>query len=128
MLVVQSRRLQMSDRENRTTIKVVPATKARIHFGEMLKRVYTGGEHLIIEQDGLPVAILLSHAEYEQLRRAAALRELEELNQSVNRGMQAKGIIEERALADLRRIKQAVVGEKYGRTLRTRKRKKLGQE
>jgi prevent-host-death family protein len=113
----------MSDLKSPTTTTAIPATEARIHFGEMLKRVYTGGEHLIIEKDGLPVATLLSHAEYEQLRRAAALRELEALNQSVHRGMQAKGITEEQALADFGRIKKKVFAEKYGRTLKTRKRK-----
>lgn len=113
----------MPDRAKRTHAHTIPATKARIHFGELLKRVYKNGEHLTIEKDGLPVAILLSHAEYEQLRRSAALRELEELNQSVNRAMQAQGITEEQALADLGRIKKEVLAEKYGRTLKTRRRK-----
>lgn len=113
----------MLDREKRIRTHTIPATEARIHFGELLKRVYKNGEHLTIEKDGLPVATLLSHAEYEQLRRSAALRELEELNQSVNRGMQAKGITEEQALADFGRIKKEVFEEKYGRALKTRKRK-----
>jgi prevent-host-death family protein len=113
----------MLNREKRTHTQTIPATEARIHFGELLKRVYKNGEHLTIEKDGLPVATLLSHAEYEQLRRSAALRELEELNQSVNRGMQTKGITEEQALADFGRIKKEVFEEKYGRALKTRKRK-----
>jgi len=111
------------DRETRTPAHTIPATEARIHFGELLKRVYKNGEHLTIEKDGLPVATLLSHAEYEQLRRLAALRELDVLNRSVNRAMQAKRITEEQALADFGKIKKEVFEEEYGRALKTRKRK-----
>ena len=111
------------DREKRIPAQTIPATEARIHFGELLKRVYKNGEHLTIEKDGLPVATLLSHAEYQQLRRSAAIRELEMLNRSVNREMRVKGIAEERALADFGKIKQEVFEEKYGRALKTRKRK-----
>ena len=113
----------MSEREKRAKLKTIPATQARIHFGELLKRVYKDGEHLTIEKDGLPVATLLSHAEYEQLRRAAAVRELEELNRAVNREMLAKGITEEQALADLERVKKQVYEEKYGRSVKAIKRK-----
>lgn len=112
----------MIAREKRTHTQTIPATEARIHFGELLKRVYKNGEHLTIEKDGLPVATLLSHAEYEQLRRSAALRELDVLNRSVNREMQAKGITEEQARADFGKIKQEVFEEKYGRARKTRKR------
>jgi prevent-host-death family protein len=111
------------DREKRIHAQTIPATEARIHFGELLKRVYKNGEHLTIEKDGLPVATLLSHAEYEQLRRLAALRELDVLNRSVNREMQSKRITEEQALADFGKIKTEVFEEKYGRALKTRKRK-----
>lgn len=111
------------DREKRAQSQTIPATEARIHFGELLKRVYKNGEHLTIEKDGLPIATLLSHTEYELLRRSAALRELDVLNRSVNREMQAKRITEEQALADFGKIKKEVFEEKYGRPLKTRKRK-----
>jgi prevent-host-death family protein len=111
------------DRAKRTQSQTIPATEARIHFGELLKRVYKNGEHLTIEKDGLPIATLLSHTEYEQLRRSAALRELDVLNRSVNREMQAKRITEEQALADFGKIKKEIFEEKYGRAIKNRKRK-----
>jgi prevent-host-death family protein len=111
------------DREKRIHAQTIPATEARIHFGDLPKRVYKNGEHLTIEKDGLPIATLLSHTEYDQLRRSAALRELDALNRSVNREMQAKRITEEQALADSGKIKKEVFEEKYGRALKTRKRK-----
>jgi prevent-host-death family protein len=110
----------MSERKKRAKLNTIPATQARIHFGELLKRVYMDGEHLTIEKDGLPIATLLSHAEYEQLRRSAALRELEELNRAANRAAQAQGLTEEQALADLQQIKKEVYEERYGRARRSR--------
>lgn len=111
----------MPGREKRTTLKTIPATQARIHFGELLKRVYKEGEHLTIEKDGLPVATLLSHAEYERLRRAAAVQGLEELNKAANRAARTQGLTEEEALVNLERIKKQVFEEKYGRSLKARK-------
>jgi len=36
-------------------------------FGKLLKRVYGSDEHLIVERDGFPVAVIMSYQEYEQL-------------------------------------------------------------
>ncbi len=112
----------MSERGKKRST-TVPATQARIHFGELLRRVYKDGEHVTIEKDGLPVATLLSHAEYEHLRRAAALQELEDLNKAANRAAQAQGLTEEQALADFQRIKKEVYEERYGRAVRAHHRK-----
>jgi prevent-host-death family protein len=38
-------------------------------FGKLLKRVYGSDEHLIVERDGFPVAVIMSYQEYEQLGR-----------------------------------------------------------
>jgi prevent-host-death family protein len=41
-------------------------------FGKLLKRVYGSDEHLIVERDGFPVAVIMSYQEYEQLGRQRA--------------------------------------------------------
>ncbi len=46
----------------------VPASEARIHLGEMLRRVRKG-EHIVIEKGGLPAAALIDVSEYEELMR-----------------------------------------------------------
>ena len=56
---------------------IVPATEVRNHFGEMLKRVYKDNEQLVVEKDGLPIAAILSHIEYEEYRRMKSLSLLE---------------------------------------------------
>lgn len=59
----------MAKRGKKPGITTIPATEARLHFGEMLKRVYRGGEQLIVEKDGLPVAAIMSHAQFEEYQR-----------------------------------------------------------
>ncbi len=113
----------MSEREKKPVVKVMPATKARIHFGEVLKRVHSGREQVIVEKDGLQVAAILSRADYEHYRRLLALQQLEELNQAVSREMRAKGITEEQALADLKATKNQIFEEYYGHFVKSRRRK-----
>ncbi len=113
----------MLEREKRTMIKTIPATEARIHFGEIIKRVYRGREQLIVEKDGLPVVVILSHTDYEEYRRLLALQQFEKLSKDVNREMRAKGITEEQALADLEKTQRKVFQEKYGPALRSHRRK-----
>lgn len=44
------------------------ATGARVHFGELMRRVVEGQEPVILERGGKPQVVVLSVAEYERLR------------------------------------------------------------
>jgi len=46
---------------------IVNASEGHRAFGKLLKRVYNSDEHLIVERDGFPVAVIMSYQEYEQL-------------------------------------------------------------
>jgi prevent-host-death family protein len=46
---------------------VINASEGHRKFGQLLKRVYGSDEHLIVERDGFPVAVLMSYQEYELL-------------------------------------------------------------
>jgi prevent-host-death family protein len=48
----------------------ITATEARVHFGEVLRRVVELGEQVIVERDGRPQIVMLSIAEFERLRGA----------------------------------------------------------
>ncbi len=48
--------------------RVMSATEARIHFGELLRYVADHNEAVVVERDGKPQAIVLSVHEYERLR------------------------------------------------------------
>lgn len=47
--------------------RVVNATDARIHFGELMRRVVEDQESVIVERGGKPQVVMLSVAEYERL-------------------------------------------------------------
>lgn len=45
-------------------IQVVTATEAKNRFGDILKRVYQRDEHLVVERDGIPVAVIVPIQDY----------------------------------------------------------------
>ena len=51
---------------------VISATQARVHFGELLRKVATGGGPVFVEKAGTPQAVVLSVEEYERLKKGAA--------------------------------------------------------
>ena len=52
-------------------VTTVPASEARVHLGEMLRRVRKG-EHIVIEKGGMPAAALIDVSDYEDYRRLKA--------------------------------------------------------
>ncbi|MCK6578820.1 MAG: type II toxin-antitoxin system Phd/YefM family antitoxin [Anaerolineae bacterium] len=55
----------------------VAATEVRRNFGEVIRRVSSGREHLIVEKDGLPVVAILSMSAYEKLLRGKEEQEIQ---------------------------------------------------
>jgi prevent-host-death family protein len=45
----------------------IKASEAHRAFGKLLKRVFGSDDHLVIERDGFPVAVIMSYQEYEKL-------------------------------------------------------------
>lgn len=43
----------------------IPATHAKTHFGELIRRVQVGKEYIIVERDGIPVLGILDADELE---------------------------------------------------------------
>ncbi len=67
--------------------RVISATEARVHFGEVMRRVVEDGTPVVVERGGRPQVVVLSVAEYERLmagrkplrdwlERADAVREM----------------------------------------------------
>jgi prevent-host-death family protein len=54
-------------------VTAVPASEARVHLGEMLRRVRKG-EQIIIEKGGLPAAALIDVSDFEEYQRLKAAR------------------------------------------------------
>ena len=52
--------------------RVIGATLARVHFGEVMRQVVEDDQAIVVERDGKPQVVVLSVSEYERLRAAAA--------------------------------------------------------
>jgi prevent-host-death family protein len=50
--------------------RTVSATDARIHFGELMRRVVENQESVIVERSGEPHVVVISVDEYERLMAA----------------------------------------------------------
>ena len=58
--------------------RIMAATEARVHFGELMRQVVEKGQTVIVERDGMPQVVVLSVGEYERLRAAAKPDDWEE--------------------------------------------------
>jgi prevent-host-death family protein len=55
--------------------RVITATEARIHFGELMREVVENQQPVIVERGGKPQVVVLSIDEYETLLAGQAQRE-----------------------------------------------------
>ncbi len=53
------------------TVNTISATSVQREVGTVIRRVAKSKEHLIIEYDGIPVAVIIPVADYERLMSAA---------------------------------------------------------
>lgn len=103
------------EQQDVTQQATITASQAQRGFGKMLKRVYVAHEHLIIERDGLPVAVMMSYQEYEQFRSYLAQRKLIALGKKVGVEVDEQGLTEEQLIEDIRETRKEVYQERYGR-------------
>jgi prevent-host-death family protein len=71
----------------------VSATEARIHLGELMRWAVENDAAIIVERDGEPHVVLLSVAEYEQLKAA---RERHTWREALDRALQVGARIQAR--------------------------------
>lgn len=87
---------------------VINASELHRSAGKMLKRVALQDEHLVVERDGYPVAVLLSYPEYEELMHLRALANHRELVQALGQQAERQALGEEDLMAELEQDKRAV--------------------
>ena len=96
-----------------STKVVINASDLHRAAGKMLKRVALQDEHLIVERDGYPVAVLLSYPEYEELMRMRTLAAHRELVAVLGQEAERQGLSEEQLLEELEQNKRAVYKAAY---------------
>jgi prevent-host-death family protein len=93
---------------------VINASELHRAAGKMLKRVALQDEHLVVERDGYPVAVLLSYPEYENLMHMRALAAHRELVNALGQEAERQGLSEEQLMAELEKDKRAAYNASYG--------------
>lgn len=93
---------------------VINASELHRSAGKMLKRVALQDEHLVVERDGYPVAVLLSYPEYEDLMHLRALSAHRELVRTLGQEVERQGLSEEQLMAELEEDKRKVYNATYG--------------
>ena len=92
---------------------VVSATEVRRHLGKILKRAHNDAEHLIVERDGFPLAVIIPFSDYEEIMRERGLKAFRVFSQKIGQEVEGKGITEEQLLEDLEATKKEVFQEEY---------------
>lgn len=97
----------------------IPATKAHRKFGELVRRVFSGNEHFIVEKDGLPVAAIVSIQEYEAFMKEREhqeqkLQRFRKLARKLGQEAERQGLTEEQLMKELEEDQEAVYQELYG--------------
>ncbi len=94
----------------------ITVSELRRNFNLIVRRLRQKREHTVIKSKGLPVAVILSMAEYEQLTsRQKAKAAFRDLYRNFGRDVEKLGLTEEEFMAGLEITKRRVFTEQYGR-------------
>ena len=81
---------------------------------ELLERVHDSDEHLVIQREGAPVAVMMSYQEYEHYRRLAAAERHKERVRVFNIEAEKQGLTEEQLYAEIKEDRKELFAERYG--------------
>jgi len=70
--------------------RTISATEARVHFGELLRRVVEEGQPIIVERGGKPQVVVLPLAEYKRLRASTKEKQRDALEELLRLGAQIR--------------------------------------
>ena len=110
-LIIRQVRKIMAKENARSTIS---AEEAERQFGEVIKRAYRGREQVVVEKDGLPIVVVLSFPEYEQLLREVKLARFERLSREAGLDAERAGLTEEQLEQEMEAIRTRSHRQAYG--------------
>ena len=94
--------------------RTISTAEADIHFAELIKRASTAEEPIVVEEDGIPMAVILSLPGYEQLLKEASLARFERLSRAAGLDAEGQALTEEQLEQEMEEIKQQLHQELYG--------------
>ena len=106
----------------------IPATDVHRKFSELVRRAFSGGEHFIVEKEGLPVVVIMSMVEYQELMqereqheqdKQRRLKQFEEAARAIGREVDENGLSEEEMMEKVDQVRQGIQDEHYGKPRRT---------
>jgi prevent-host-death family protein len=99
-------------RENaRSTIS---AEEAQTQFEEVIKRAYRNREQVVVEKDGMPIVVVLSFPDYEQLLREIKLARFERLSREAGLDAERAGLTEEQLEQEMEAVRTRGHRKAYG--------------
>jgi prevent-host-death family protein len=109
----------------KSTPVTIPATQAQRKFGELVRRVFSGKEHFIVEKDGLPVMAVIPMAEYDEFVKERTeqeqdnekrLKQFEDAARAIGEEIERRGLTEEDVEKSLEQAKRKVYQRYYGKS------------
>jgi prevent-host-death family protein len=85
-----------------------------MRFGALIKRVNAGETPLLVEKNGVAVAVVLSPADYERLLRNARLARFEQLSRIAGLDAEHAGLTEERLEQEMQEVRVQEHRQTYG--------------
>ena len=92
----------------------ISAEEAQRQFGEVIKRAYLGREQVVVEKDGMPMVVILSFPDYEQLLREVKLARFERLSREAGLDAECTGLTEGQLEQEMETIRTRSHQKAYG--------------
>jgi prevent-host-death family protein len=108
----------------KSTPVTIPATQAQRKFGEVVRRVFAGREHFVVEKDGLPVMAIISMKEYDEFmqerdrrdqEKQERLKKFERAARAIGEEAERQGLTEEDLDAMVEETRQRLYEDNYGK-------------
>jgi prevent-host-death family protein len=91
-------------------------TELHKRLGKIVQTVALSNKHYLVKKGGLPAIVMMSYAEYERMRKEAAIQTLNQAVRTLVSEAERQGLTEEQAVEEMKQIRQQVYQEIYGKS------------
>lgn len=85
-------------------------------LGQIVQKVALSNKHYLVKKGGLPAIVMMSYAEYERMRKEAALLTLNHAVRTLGPEADRQDLTEEQAAQEMSHIRQQIYRELYGKS------------